>query len=153
MNRETELEIWNRVRGPGLLNAEQALLPERLEQAILDQKQNAAELRQLSRRFGGRDGGRLSRMAAQNDAGARELTALHYLLTGRRLRLMPKSEPLPRDLPEALRQACLRQQQAAKSFAALGREFSEWADTFSRMERAARSRFEDLSRLMEAQLR
>ena len=55
MNRETELEIWNRVRGPGLLNAEQALLPERLEQAILDQKQNAAELRQLSRRFGGRD--------------------------------------------------------------------------------------------------
>ena len=90
MTRETEQAIWSRVRGPGAMNAETALLPERLEQLILDQKRNAAQLRQLSRRLSGPGRALLMRMAGESDDRARELTAVHYLLTGRRLRLQPK---------------------------------------------------------------
>lgn len=153
MTRETEQAIWSRVRGPGAMNAEQALLPERLEQLVLDQKQNAEQIRQLSGRLSGPGRGQLARMAGESDDRARELTALHYLLTGRRLRLRPKPEPLPRDLPEALRTVFLRQQEAARSFAALSGEFSDWAETFSRMERDSRSGMDRIARLLRAQMR
>lgn len=153
MTRETEQAIWSRVRGPGAMNAETALLPERLEQLILDQKRNAAQLRQLSRRLSGPGRAQLARMAGESDDRARELTAVHYLLTGRRLRLQPKPEPLPRDLPEALRTASLRQQEAARSFAALAGDFSDWSETFSRMGRDSRSMLERITRLLRAQMR
>ena len=73
--------------------------------------------------------------------------------SGRADAVQPKPEPLPRDLPEALRTASLRQQEAARSFAALAGDFSDWSETFSRMGRDSRSTLERITRLLRAQMR
>ena len=99
MDHETERAVWQRVRGPGQLSAEEALLPERLERLILEQQIDAGSLRQLSARLRGPERASLARMAAEQENQARELTTLHYLLTGRRLRLKVPKPPLTADLP------------------------------------------------------
>ena len=143
VDRETEQEIWRRVRQPGSMTAEEALLPEKLERMILEQKLNAEGLKALSARLSGPERQVFLRMAAENDNRARELTTLHYLLTGRRLRLKQESVPIPKLLPEALREAYFRQQQAMRDFRNLSREFSGYSELFERLggEAVRQSRF------------
>ena len=121
MNPETEREVWSRVLTPGQMTAEEALLPERLEALISLERRNAAELKVVSARLRGADRAAFLRMAARDEARAAELQAMHYLLTGRRLRLSGRAEPLPRDLPEALRMLWLRRREMARSYAELCR--------------------------------
>ena len=50
MEKQTEQEIWRRVRGPGGPTAEEAILPERLEALIVEQRlyfQDALHLHHL----------------------------------------------------------------------------------------------------------
>ncbi len=133
MDRETEQEIWRRVRQPGSMNAEDALLPERLENLILEQKVSAHGIRTLAARLSGAERQVFLRMAAENENRARELTTLHYLLTGRRLSLKPTEVPIPKLLPEAFREAYYRQQQSARDFQNLSREFSGYGELFDRL--------------------
>lgn len=133
MDRETEQEIWRRVRQPGAGNAEEALLPERLERLILEQKLNAAGLKALSARLSGHERQTFLRIAAETENRARELTTVHYLLSGRRLRLKPAEVSVPKQLPEALREAFFRQQQSARDLRDLSREFAGYAELFERL--------------------
>lgn len=133
MDRETEQEIWRRVRQPGSVNAEEALLPERLENLILEQRLNANGLKTLADRMGGTDRQVFLRMSSENENRARELTTLHYLLTGRRLRLKQQEVPIPKPLPEALREVYFRQQQSARDFRNLAREFDGYGELFERL--------------------
>lgn len=133
MDRETEQEIWRRVRNPGGTNAEEALLPERLERLILEQKINAIGVKTLAARLGGAERQVFLRMAAEIENHARELTTVHYLLTGRRLRLNPTETTVARQLPEALREAYFRQQQASRDYRNLTREFEGYAELFDRL--------------------
>ncbi|MBQ1411007.1 MAG: hypothetical protein IIY94_07030 [Oscillospiraceae bacterium] len=131
MDLQTEQAVWARVKGPGGIPAEQALLPERLEALILEQRADAASLRALSRQMRGQGSASVSRMAQRTDARAQKLTTLHYLLTGRQLRLQSPKLPPQGPLPEALRQAWLRTRQAAKAYEALREEFSDYAEDFA----------------------
>lgn len=131
MDLQTEQAVWRRVKGPGGMTAEEALLPERLEALILEQQADAASLQALSRRMRGQASAALSRMAQRTNARAQRLTTLHYLLTGRRLRLQTPKLPRPDPLPEALREAWLRTRQAAKAYDALREEFSDFAEEFA----------------------
>lgn len=133
MDRETEQEIWRRVRQPGSMNAEEALLPERLEDLILEQRLNAGGLKTLAGRMTGTERQVFMRMASENENRASELAALHYLLTGRRLRLKQPEVPIPKPLPEALREVYFRQQQSARDFRNLAREFDGYGELFERL--------------------
>ncbi len=133
MDRETEQEIWRRVRQPGSAIAEEALLPERLETLILEQKLNAEGLKTIAARLSGSERQIFLRMGAENENRARELMTLHYLLTGRRLKWKQSEVPVPKLLQEALRDAYFRQQQATRDFRNLSREFSNYAELFERL--------------------
>ena len=104
MDLQTEQAVWRRVKGPGAVTAEEAVLPERLEALILQEQADAAALRTLARRMGGQENAVLTRAAAGTEARARDLTALHFLLTGRRLRLKTPPVNPSGPLPEALRE-------------------------------------------------
>ena len=99
MDQENEREIWRRVRQPGAVNAAEALLPERLEALIQEQRGSGAELRALGGRMQRPERQILLRMAAENENRARELTTMHYLLSGRRLRLRQPPLPTPKPPP------------------------------------------------------
>lgn len=146
-----EQEIWRRVRGGAAPGAAEALLPERLEALILEQRADAAAMRALAGRMRGPASGRLRSGAAALEHRARELRGLHYLLTGRRLR--PQSPPLrlPEPPAEALRQLCLRQREAARSFGALGEEFRDFAGDFDAWAGQAREQAGALLRLLRNQ--
>ena len=131
MDLQTEQAVWRRVKGPGGMTAEEALLPERLEALILEQRTDAASLQALSRRLRGQGSVALSRMAQRVEARAQRLTTLHFLLTGRRLRLQAPKLPKPDPLPEALRGAWLRNRQTVRAFEALREEFSDYAEDFA----------------------
>ncbi|MBQ6160499.1 MAG: hypothetical protein IJK24_06110 [Oscillospiraceae bacterium] len=152
MERQTEQEVWRRVRGPAGPTAAEALLPERLEALILEQRSSAAALRALARRLRGRQASLLAGMAAGTDATARELTALHYLLSGRRLRLQTPPAPPPGPLPEALRAACQRMRQSERAFSALQAEFSDYAEDFAKGARQSRNNTRTLMELLQSQL-
>ena len=152
MDHETERAVWQRVRGPGQLSAEEALLPERLERLILEQQIDAGNLRQLSARLRGPEKASLARMAAEQENQARELTTLHYLLTGRRLRLKVPKPPLTADLPQAIREQFFRQKQAARDLQGLQRDFSAYAAHFAGMEQAAQRNSCMLARILEGRL-
>ena len=148
-----EQAVWRRVQGGSPIRAEEALLPERLEAMIVEQQADAAELGALSRRLRGPSGGALVRQARQAEARVRWLTTLHYLLTGRRLRLQgPKPSPKPAPLPEALRGACLRAQQSERAYRALGEEFSDYAGAFSQKAAEASALGRTLLNALQAQL-
>ncbi len=152
MDRETEQEVWRRVQRPGGLPAEQALLPERLERMILEQRMNAVELRSLAGRLPAQERRTFFRMAAETDGRAGELTTLHYLLTGRRLRLkLPPQRPAG-DLSEALRSAYFRLKQSAEGFSDLAREFGSYADQFTRMASQARTHCDRIRRALQQRL-
>ena len=152
MDREMEREVWQRVRGPEHPNAAQALLPERLERLILEQQIDAGTLRQLSGRLRGPERTSVARMAAELENRVRSLTTLHYLLTGRRLRLKAPQPPLSADLPQAIREQYFRQQQTARELSGLGRDFSDYAGRFAEMERDARRNSRLLADILEGKL-
>ena len=131
MDLQTEQAVWARVKGPGGMTAEEAVLPERLEAMILEQRADAASLRALARRMRGQGSATLAKLAERNTARARKLTTLHYLLTGRKLRLQTPKPQKPDPLPEALRAAWLRTRQAARAYDALREEFSDYAEDFA----------------------
>ena len=153
MDLQTEQAVWSRVKAPGGMPAEEALLPERLEALILEERSLAVSLRGLSSRLRGPRRDELSRLAARNEARARSLTTLHYLLTGRRLRLQPPRLPKPGPLPEALREACLRTRQSTRAYQALAQEFSAYEEDFARYADQTRADVRGLTGLMEQQLR
>lgn len=146
MDLQSEQAVWRRVRGPGNMTAEEAVLPERLEAVTLEQQALAAYLRGLSGKLRGPRSAAAAAMARQTEQSVRELTALHYLLTGRRFQPRPPRQELPAPLPEALRQACLRTKQTGLAFDALQAEFSAYGTEFGRMAALAR---EHSRRLME----
>ena len=152
MDLKTEQAVWSRVKGTVGMTAEEAVLPERLEGLILQEQADAAALRELSRRMGGQGRGDLTRIANETAARARELTALHYLLTGRRLRVKTPNRPIKGPLPEALRELCLRLEQTGKSYAGLEQEFSERADLFGRCARQSRKQADLLLSQLKNQL-
>ena len=152
MDRETEREVWRRVQRPGGLPAEQALLPEQLERMILEQKMNAVELRSLAGRLNGQERRAFFRMAAENDNRAKELTTLHYLLTGRSLRLkLPPQSPIG-DVTEGLRRAFFRQKQSASGFSELARQFESYADQLARMANQAQNHSDRIRRTLQTRL-
>lgn len=144
MDLQTEQAVWRRVKGPGAAAAEEALLPERLEALILQEQADAAVLRTLARRMGGQGSAVLSRVASGSEARARELTTLHYLLSGRRLRLKAPPAVIKGPLSANLRQTCLRMEQTAKAYGCLEKEFSDRAELFSRFARQAREQSRSL---------
>lgn len=144
MDLQTEQAVWRRVKGPGAVTAEEAVLPERLEALIFQEQADASSLRVLARRLSGKGSAALSRIAAETDARTRELTALHYLLTGRRLRLNAPPVKPPAALPDALREACLRMEQTARTYGSLAEEFSDRAELFSRFARQSREQAQTL---------
>lgn len=152
MEKQMEQEVWRRVRGPGGPTAEQAILPERLEALILEQRSDAAALRALSNRLRGPQRTAIQRMSAQTEARASELTTLHYLLTGRRLRLQTPRPPAPGPLPEALRAAYLRTRQAERAFSGLQSEFADYAEDFGRFVRQTQADGRMLTQTLQAQL-
>ena len=149
MDLQTEQAVWRRVKGPGAVTAEEALLPERLEALILQEQADAAALRGLSRRMNGPESAALSRIAAAADSRAKELTALHSLLTGRRLRMKVPPVRNSGPVPEALREICLRMEQTAKAYKSLETEFADRAELFSRYARDSR----DQARTLLSQLK
>ena len=90
MDVQQELSVWRRVQAPDRLSAEEYLLPERLEGMILSLLETGALMKRLAGRTRGRDREILLRMSARNEGMVRRLRTLHYLLTGRRLRLKLK---------------------------------------------------------------
>lgn len=153
MDLQTEQAVWQRVKAPGALTAEEAVLPERLEALILEQRADAASMRMLSRRMRGQGSTALARLAGRCEARAQRLTTLHYLLTGRRLRIQTPKLPTPGPLPEALRAAWLRSKQAAKSFDALRAEFSDYAEDFADDAMEAKNDGRTLESLLRQQMR
>ena len=152
MDLQTEQAVWRRVKGPGAVTAEEAVLPERLEALILQEQADAAALRTLARRMGGQENAVLTRAAAGTEARARDLTALHFLLTGRKLRLKTPPVNPPGPLPEALRELCLRLEQTAKTYRSLEAEFAERAELFGRFARQSREQARSLLSQMKNHL-
>ena len=153
MDQQREQAVWQRVRGPGGLTAEEAVLPERLEALILEQQADAAMLQALSGRVRGAGRAALSRAAAGTRTQARELNTLHYLLTGRMLRLQTPPLPKAAPLPEALREACLRLRRSAQAFESLKAEFADYWEEFTRFAGQTHARSRALLRLLGEQTR
>ena len=106
----------------------------------------------MSRRVSGARSGRLSRIAAQCEARSRSLRTLHYLLSGRRLRLQSPPLPRPAPLSEALRQAALDLRQTAQSYESLEREFEDYAKDFARYAAETRSQLAAVIEILQAHL-
>ncbi len=153
MDIQTEQAVWRRVKAPGGVTAEEAVLPERLEALILEQRADAASLQALSRRLRGQGSGALSRMAQRTETRVRKLTTLHYLLTGRKLRLQTPKLPKPDPLPEAIRGAWLRNRQAVRAFEALREEFADFAENFADLSAETKSDSRTLEELLRQQMR
>ena len=152
MDQQSEQAVWRRVKAKGSVTAEEALLPERLEALILQERADAAALRMLSRRMGGQGSAPVSRAAASSEARARTLVTLHYLLSGRRLRLQTPPCGKQDDLPEALRQASLRMEQTAAAYASLAKEFPERGELFSGLSCQARGQYRALTARLQSLL-
>ena len=153
MDRETEREIWKRVQSGGQIGSEEALLDERLEKTILAAKQSAADLRRVAARLNPSQRGKFLRMAAQSENSEEELTAIHYLLTGRRLKLHPKPGRLPQELPEALRAIWMQIRDLSRDYAALSRDFSDYADSFEQMRKRNDSFLPQIGQALGGRLR
>ena len=153
MDLQTEQEVWRRVKGPGPVTAPEALLPEKLEALILEQRTDAAALRDLSRRLRGQGSAVLNREAGRTEARVRELTTLHYLLTGRQLRLRTPPPVPGGPLPEGLRTLCLRLRQTTRACESLGEEFSDYAREFEGFAADARTQVRVLTQVLQSQLR
>ena len=151
MDYQAEEAVWRRVRGPGP-TAEEALLPQRLEALALELMGEEEALKRLSRRLGGSQGAAVSRLASQLRAGTRDLTTLHYLLTGRRLRLKPPAAAPSGSVTEALRLACLRAAQSARAFRGLAEEFQEQAEELKRYAQDSEARQRSLTRILRSRL-
>lgn len=151
MDYQAEAAVWRRVRGPGP-TAEEALLPERLEALVLEQMGEQEALKRLSRRLGSGQGAAVARLAAQLRAQTRELTTLHYLLTGRRLRLKAPAPAASGSVTEELRLACLRAAQSARAFRSLAEEFREQAEDLSRYARECEGRQRRLTGILRSRL-
>ena len=149
MDLQTEQAVWRRVRGPGNMTAEEAVLPERLEALILEQQSLAAAQRELARRMRGSQSAAMSRMAGLTMAQARELIALHYMLTGRALRLQTPRPQLPGPMPEALRETWQRLRQTTRTYESLETEFGDYANDFSRFSRQTRDHARALMEVMQ----
>jgi len=153
MDMKTEQAVWARVKAPGGMTAEEAVLPERLEALILEQRADASFLRALARQVRGQGSAALSRLAERSMTRARKLTTLHYLLTGRKLRLQAPKPQTAGPLPEALRAAWLRSRQAARAYDALREEFSDYAEDFADYATDAKADSRSLESLLRQQMR
>lgn len=152
MDPKTEQAVWRRVSTVGSVTAEEALLPERLEALILQERADAASLRQLARRMGGQGSAPVLRAAARTEARARSLVTLHYLLTGRQLRLQTppcKNQGTPL---EALREASLRMDQTARTYARLAEEFPARGEFFSDLGCQCRGQYRALTAQLQTLL-
>ncbi len=145
MDHQTEQAVWRRVNAVGSVTAEEALLPERLEALLLQERADAASLRQLSRSMNGTGSAAVARVAAKTEARTRTLVTLHYLLTGRRLR--PQTPPCgkPGETLEALRAASLRMEQTVKTYERLAEEFPERKALFSELGCQSRGQYRALT--------
>ena len=152
LDTRTEQAVWSRVRAPGGVTAQEAVLPERLEALILEEQAQAGSLRALARRLRGPGGSTLGAQANRTEARVRELETLHYLLTGRRLRMQAPKPPAPEPLSEALRQAALASRQTERSYRALGEEFTDWAEDFDRFARQTQERTRAVTRVLQGTL-
>ena len=153
MNYETEQAVWRRVRGPGEeLSAGKALLPERLEALLLEEQATEAQLRALARRTGGNRSRVLQRLANRTGKRIGELSALHFLLTGRRLRLKPPAFPGKVTFPDSLRAVWLRQQQSARAYDSLAKEFREEAQELETWSSGIRADNRQLASLLQGRM-
>ena len=152
MDLQTERAVWQRVKSPGGITAEEAVLPERLEGLVVQELSDASALRFAARRIRGQGSAALNRAAAKTDARVRELTTMHYLLTGRRLRLKAPPHGPAKPLPEALRELTLRSRQSARTYESLQAEFSEYARDFARFAADARAQTQILTQTLQTQL-
>lgn len=152
MNPQTEREVWSRVRAPGQITAEESVLPERLEALVSAERENAAELRAASGRLRGGERAAFLRMANEDEACASELCTMHYLMTGRRLRIRAEAARLPQDLPEALRRLWQRQREAAEAYEALSRDFSAYAASFQKYARRSQKQMARISAALRGKL-
>ena len=152
MDYQSEQAVWRRVKAGGSVSAEEALLPERLEALILQERADAASLRRLARRMGGRGSAAVTRAAASAESRARRLLTLHYLLSGRQLRLQTPPCPKQGTPLEALREASLRMEQTAKSYEALAEEFPERSRLFAELGCQSRGQYRALATQLQALL-
>ena len=153
MDPETEREIWRRVQQTDRLNAEEILLPEKLEQAIQDQRTLTALLIRTARRLPNGDRSALLRIAADTRSGTEELSTLHYLLTGRQLRLRPRPLPPQKPVREELRDLYHRFRSAAGEAGAIAGQFSDYADRLRERERQLTLAARGISTVLKGKLR
>lgn len=152
MDQQSEQAVWRRVRAGESVTAEEALLPERLEAMILQERAEAASLRLLARRMGGKGSAAVPRAAAGSEARARRLLTLHYLLSGRQLRLQTPPCGKQGAVLEALREAGLRMEKTAKDYERLAEEFPQRSELFTELSAQCRAQYRALARQLQAML-
>ena len=129
--RETDRQIWARVRESGTLTAEQALLPERLTALMAQEKTLAAACRQLEARLFGTGCNAVRRIRAQSENRVRRLKTQMYLRSGLRADPQSSSTPFYALLCEALRAACLLAQTLQTQYLKTAEEFPGEAEMLS----------------------
>ena len=153
MDPEKEREIWRRVQRNDTLNAEETLLPQRLESDIQEQRRLSSHLLRTAGMLRGGERTVFQRMARDTASGADRLTTLHYLLTGRILRLRALPLPPKRPLPEELRSLYFSVRQSAKEMSALAGEFAEFSDLFREREQALIGAERKISAVLQGKIR
>ena len=152
MDMQTEQAVWRRVKGPGSMTAEEAVLPERLEALLIQELATISFLRLLSGKMRGQASTALFQIVKKTENRTRELTAMHFLMTGRTLRIKTPPVSVPDSISDALRVACLRMKQTAKSYEGLSAEFANSAEDFSRYVRQTQEQAGTLLGLLRNQL-
>lgn len=127
------------------------MLPQRLEALIMAEQVSAGLCRAMAK-GPGPDRPVLRRLAGDAERRARELTTLHYLLTGRRLRLKLPQPPPVGSYPEQLRQQYLQQRQMDRAYDRLAREFEGYSDQFVQLQKESRQAGKTLQNLLSRQI-
>ena len=153
MDPETEREIWRRVRQNDRLNAEEILLPEKLEESIQERQMLTDLLVRTAQSLSKGERTALLRISAQLRSGIRELTTLHYLLTGRRLKLPPGQLPPKAPIREELRALYFRLRRAAKNSDLLSKDFSEYEKEFREDAQVLRRAERTIAGILKGKLR
>ena len=153
MDPETEREIWRRVRQNDRLNAEEILLPEKLEESIQERQMLTDLLVRTAQSLSKGERTALLRISAQLRSDIRELTTLHYLLTGRRLKLPPGQLPPKAPIREELRALYFRFRRAAKNSDLLSKDFSEYEKEFREDAQVLRRAERTIAGILKGKLR
>lgn len=145
----TERVVWERVQSTGTITAENALLPERLTALIEGERKTAAACTQLACRLSGSAGMALRRIRAQAENRARQLTALHFLLTGKRTCIKAPQVPFHKNLCEALRENCLSMLALQEQYGKVAAEFPAHADTLDCLSLSLRNDLRTVTGILE----